>query len=423
MDNTMDLNLLKALSTRDRYKTLNKIVPREMFDALTGQMLDWYGAYFNKYPEHEKVQWDALTTLMRLAGTETPESITIINRLIEQLRAPADDVVVSNVLQQLEEQRFAGKVGALLQSYQNGDEIDLTFEVQELAVKARSSIKAGASSAWEARDILQCLEADADDAGIKFTAIPALAEGLKSLRVGHNIALAAPTDAGKSSLLLRIAVESAKQAKVLYPGQPLLYLINEGTAEILEPRLYQTALGLQRSEMLDQARAGTLVQNYIDVVGSHSAIRLIDIHGQNTAQVARLIEAHNPYMVITDMTGRIATTRQASSEVIQVEQVWNTMREYAAMYKFIHLGTVQVSGEGFDNLHPPISALQMSKVGIQTTLDLLLIMGMLFDEKMENVRGFDTPKNKLRREGAPKRNKMTGIFDAELNAWRDYVRI
>jgi hypothetical protein len=81
------------------------------------------------------------------------------------------------------------------------------------------------------------------------------------------------------------------------------------------------------------------------------------------------------------------------------------------------MGTVQVSAEGFNMLYPPLSALQNSKTGIQTTLDLVLMMGALTNPDAATLRGISTPKNKLGRSGKLSQNMFQSYFDAPINRW------
>jgi hypothetical protein len=105
------------------------------------------------------------------------------------------------------------------------------------------------------------------------------------------------------------------------------------------------------------------------------------------------------------------------NDVSQLEEAWNTMRELAAMQGFIHCGTTQVSAEGMDMLFPPLSAMQNSKVGIQTTLDLCIMMGALNNIEVQNLRGISTPKNKLARTGCSSTNQLECYFTPETNTW------
>lgn len=422
---SIDVHLLKALTNKTRYNSLKSSIPEEMFAADTIAMIGWFGLYFSKNPEHQWVDLDLLSTLMRLqiSGSQTDvdaakSTIAITDRIIEQLKYPVDDDKIATVVNKLEELRYRGKLGRVLADYDSGGEVDITYEVQQLTEQSRQVLLGSGGNGWASANITDYLKATDPMGGIRFNALPTLANNIRGLIAGDNIALAAPTDAGKTSLLSRIAAESAMQAKLLYPDQPLLYLINEGTAQTIVPRIWGAVTKLMRSEMAALDAKGELVPLYTSIVGAWDAIRVQEIHGMSLSQVERIIQAHKPYMVITDMTGRIDTGKPNMSEHSAAEYVWNTMREKAAQNKFIHMGTIQVSGEGTEQLHPPITALQNSKIGVQTTLDMLAVMGLIRnDDKMQGVRGIWTPKNKLGLEGADKLNKLIGNFNPDRNEW------
>ena len=188
--------------------------------------------------------------------------------------------------------------------------------------------------------------------------------------------------------------------------------------------MYQTVLEFTRSELFDLGNtkgSDGIIKAYNKVVGRKDAIRLVDIHGFSVGQVARIIEAHNPFCVITDMTGRIkAPSAQGANDVAQLEQVWDAMRQLAAIHDFIHIGTAQVSVEGMDMMYPPLTALQNSKTGIQTTIDLAIYGGAWLSPQSDddaNTRGLSTPKNKLVKSGAKGYNKVETIVNFERNIW------
>ncbi len=416
----MDVPILKALSQRQRFRSLRHAVPNSMVGPDTQAMLSWFEVYYASFPEREAIDIDELVSLVRLrSGTASPESVSLMVHLCDQLRIPIDETSLRGILGQLHELDLSGRAGALLSKYNNGEEIQLAYELQMLAAQTRRAMVDGSKPNWAHRGILEYLQEDSDDGGLQWSSFPILQQQLKGIHKGDNVAVCAPTDQGKSSLLCRLAVDFQTQAKSLYPGQPILYLVNEGTQERIQTRLYQTALGMQRADML--ARTGPELEAlYSQVVGSRDSIRAMNIHGKSVAQVTNLIEAAKPHMVITDMTGRIRATSNRSggaNDISQLEEVWNDFRELAVIYEFAHIGTVQVSAEGFNMLYPPVSALQNSKTGIQTTLDLILMMGALQNPEAATLRGISTPKNKLARSGKLGQNQFQCYFNAPINVW------
>ena len=254
---SIDVHLLKALTNKTRFYSLRDSIPEEMFAADTIAMLGWFGLYYSKNPEHQWIDLDLLCTLMKLQASTTSQdedakkaNMAISERIIQQLQAPVDDDKIATVVNQLEELRFRGKVGRVLADYDSGEDIDITYEVQQITEQSRSVLLGAGGAGWAQNSIGDYLKATDPDAGIKLTCMPQLASRIRGLIAGDNIALAAPTDAGKTSMLCKIAACAAMQSRAIYGEKPLLYLVNEGTAETIVPRIWQAVTGLLRSEMV-----------------------------------------------------------------------------------------------------------------------------------------------------------------------------
>lgn len=387
-------------------------------------MLAWYDLYFNTFPEREAVDVDELISLVRLrSGTASADSVGVMVHLCNLLRVPLDETALTGIVGQLYELDLSGRAAALIAQYNNGDEIALAYELQMLAAHTRRSMVEGNQPNWAHRSIHELLQEDSDDGGLQWSMFNQLQQALKGLHRGNNVAIVAPTDQGKSSLLCRCAVSFQQQAKTIYPGEKTLYLVNEGTADNIQRRLYQTVLQATREGMLAKTNE-ELEEIYCSVVGARDSIKAMNIHGKNVAQITNLIEAEKPHLVITDMTGRIRATSNrtgGANDINQLEEVWNDFRELAVIYNFAHMGTVQVSVEGTNMLYPPVTALQNSKTGIQTTLDLILMMGALQNPAALGLRGISTPKNKLARSGHQSYNQFEVYFDGSVNAWKEGV--
>lgn len=420
----MDLQILAALSDRARFKNLRAMVPEQMIEPTTATMLLWYEAYFTAFPEQKRVDPDQLTTLVNLRSkNSTAEQKATTLFLVDKLRKPVPDDVIHGIVSQLHELDLVGKAGSILTRYNEGANIEASYELQMLATACRRAIASGQKAQWADGSILDYLQQDDDEGGLQWTSFDILNASLKGLQRGDNVAVCAPTDQGKTSLLCRLGVDFQRQGKILYPGRPVLYLVNEGTQERIKTRLYGTVAGLERDKLIEAARDGSLDKLYNKEMGGADMIRPVNIHGKNMAQVNRIIEQHNPHLVISDMTGRIRATSNKSgggNDINQLEEVWNDMRELAVIQDFAHIGTVQVSAEGFNQLYPPVSALQNSKTGIQTTLDLILMMGALTNPDSRELRGISTPKNKLGRSGQKSLQMFQAHFEAGTNQWSTY---
>lgn len=428
-----DLNLLRAMMERKQFTGSFKSIPLELYDSNTVAMLQWFKLYFKSYEEHDRVDVPTLGSLIKLKTNQTKEAMALTNEILRQLKVPLPMDVRANTINALEERRLSAEAAMICKKYDDGEEIDVIFELNKLAIATKQRVELQTQAAWCDTDVWELIQADADDSGYVFDFLPEEISGmLRGVTEGKNICVAADTDKGKTSFLVRIAESFTKQRMKLMQQdsnlifRPVLYLINESNAEVITPRVYQTALNIDRQEMWDLGASGDITPKYIQAVGRRDAIRLVNIHGKNVAQVARIIEAHDPFLVITDMTGRIRVNGggNGANDIDQLEEVWNDMRTLAEMHKFIHVGTAQISAEGKDMLYPPLSALQKSKTGIQTTLDLAIWIGAYANPTPDNeyMRGISTPKNKLVKSGCRSYNTCLTYFKPEINDWNAVVK-
>ena len=171
----MDLTLLQALSHRDRYKALKNAVPNDMFDSSTVGLLSWYGIFFDSYPDREQIDPDALFTLMKLRANLDADQAAVTAKVIDQLKKPVAKDLIQGLVSQLEEVAYVGKVGSLLAKYNNGEDVDVTFELQQLTAETRRRMQTVGAAQWASADVLEYIEKTEDESGFK----------LKFLQIGR----------------------------------------------------------------------------------------------------------------------------------------------------------------------------------------------------------------------------------------------
>ena len=425
---SLDIHLLQALKDRKRYDSLHSYIPKESYDVKTITMLQWFGLYFKTYPNAQAIEPDALFSMIKLKGNLTQEQAMLYGQLVNRLREDVQPEIINNTIDMIEDLRCSAQIKSILSRYDANEEVDVVTEIALITETTKQRKKSVSQSAWADGDVMDYITAMSDDFGYPFDWLTDQHnEALRVAVQGDNIAISMATDKGKTSLLCRAAVKIAQEHKRrLVDGReqlfrPVLFLINEGTAEKITPRIYQTALQLDLEGLLKLGGKG-INDSYLRTMGRRDAIRLVNIHGLSTAQVYRIIEAHNPFCVITDMTGRIkAPQAQGANDTQQLEIVWDTFRQFAAMSNFFHIGTVQISAEGFGLPYPPLSALQGSKTGIQTTLDLGIYVGYNDDDPEKSLwRFIGTPKNKLAKSGKKSNVQAPIVFNPHTNTWLSY---
>lgn len=419
----LDLNILAALSNKNRYKSLVSAVPQGMVSAETGVMLQWFNLYFNTFPERQGIDHDELTSLVRLRSEgSSAESVAITLHMVEKLRQPIREDAISGILSTLHELDLAGRAGSLIARYNNGEEVDLAHELARISTETVRTKGQSDPASWCDTDINEILKAVANDAGIKFRRIAVLRENIAGLQGGASIAIGARPDKGKTSLIADVITDWSPQCVEFFGAdRPILWLCNEGTSARIVPRIYQAALGKNLDDIIALSNAGTLQAEYTRAIGAKSDyIRVKDAHGMSMAQIEQVVDSMRPCVVIFDMLANVRLGRSAgANKADEVEALWQGVREMAVLKDFIAASTVQVSVEGDNNLYPSYTALKDSKTGIQGATDIILMLGSLNNPDAQTIRGISTPKNKFAVAG--KKSYVQGdlYFDAAICRFND----
>ena len=419
----MEVPLLQALRDRDKYRLLVQAVPREMIGQEAGLMLDWFRLYYDQYSGHQRIDLDALDTLIKLRGSSyTSEQMALVKGLVNQLRRPIEESTVNGVVGQLMELDLSGRTAALVARFQAGEDINLTYELSKLAQDAKQRLQQSAPTDWIDEDIVDILNDEAGDHGIKLPTL-LLSQSIKGLLGGASVAVAARPDKGKTSLMAKIATFcAAKIPNHFDDDRTLLWLNNEGKGRRIYPRVYQAALDCTVDELYEFSNQGVLIPKYTAAMGGRKdRVRIKDMHGANLAQIEQVIEAMKPCIVITDMPAnfKLPGGGNGGNKADEIEQKWQELREMAVRHDFIHFGTCQISTEGGNMLFPPYSALKDSKTGIQGATDIIIMMGALDSAGQQVLRGLSTPKNKYAMAGQRSHVEGEVQFDAARCQFRE----
>lgn len=420
----MESLVLSALAERQKYNSLKHAVPANMMSPETTAMLAWYGVYFETFPEHTKVDVDALQSLIKLrSGSATPEQINVTIQLTNELRKVQDESTINGIVTNLYELDFAGRAAAIVAAYQRGEEINLVYELSQLSQKATRSIAATASTDYIDTPIGELLAEVSEDKGIKLRILNLLMHNIAGLSGGTSIAIGARPDKGKTSLIAALITDIAPQIHGYFgPDRPILWVNNEGNGRRIIPRIYQAALKQDLNGIISMSNRGELVPAYTKAIGGVAdLIRVKDMHGASLPQIEQVIEQMRPAVVIFDMLAnvRLGGPANGGNKADAVEQAWQETREMAVRHDFISMATVQISAEGGNMLYPPYSALKDSKTGIQGATDIILMMGSLDNPDAQSIRGLSTPKNKFAMPGKKSYVQGEVYFDSSTCVFSD----
>jgi hypothetical protein len=308
----------------------------------------------------------------------------------------------------------------LINAYEAGEEVDLTYELGRLSQENMRRMGQVAPSSYIDTPIEDILADFQDDRGLKLPTT-ALKESVGGLLGGDLVGVAGRPDKGKTSFLAAILTEAAPQLRGLgWAGRPILWLNNEGVGKRIIPRIYQAALGIDFSQMVKLSNEGKLQELYLQAVDNQT-IRVKDMHGATLGQIEQVIEEMNPCVVVFDMMANFKLPGAAGggNKTDSLEQGWQEVREMAVRHDFVAFGTIQISDLGDNMLFPGYNALKDSRTGVQGTLDVQLMMGALNSPDMQSLRGLSTPKNKRQIVGKPSYVQAQVFFDAERCRFED----
>lgn len=413
----MELLVLHALRDKQKFKMLRGAVADEMLGGEAVMVLQWYQQYFNAFPQETEVDVQGLTSLIKLRSGYDTNTMAMVLHIVGKLEQPYNKDLIDGITSQLCEMDFSGKAGALIAQYQAGGEVGdgLAYELARLAQATLRTQGVSAPTDYIVEDVMSILADEAGDHGIKLPTT-ALKLYVKGLLGGASVLVAAPPDAGKTSLLACIAAEAAPQIDTYFdPSRPILWFNNEGKGRRIIPRLYQAVLGVDLETMNKMGNDGTLHSAYTKALGGRAdRIRIKDFHGGSLAQAEQVIEQMRPCMVIWDMVAnvRFKGSGTGGNKTDLLEEKWQEIREMACRHDFISVGTCQISIEGRNNLHPPQEALKDSKTAIQGAVDIQIHLGAMTGAGYQNIRGISTPKNKYQMAGMSSNFEATLGFDA-----------
>lgn len=417
----MDQLILAALRDKSKYRQLRGAVP----DALVGQetvsLLAWYDAYFKAFPDQEYIETDTLRSLFTLRAGESasPEQLAVMRMLMHKLDEPVEQSLIDGITHQLFERDFAGRAAALLNKYDDGGEVDITYELCRLSSENMRRLGQAMPNSYIDDDISDILKDFENDRGLKLPTA-ALRESVGGLSGGDLVVVAGRPDKGKTSLIAAMLTGFAPQLRVLgLSGRPMLWGNNEGSGRRIVPRIYQAALKIDFAQLTKMSNAGTLKEAYHKAMHGED-IRVKDIHGYSVGQLEQVIEDMNPCVVVVDMVANLKMpSNGGGNKTDALEAVWQELREIAVRHDCLIIGTCQISAEGDNMLFPPYGALKDSKTGVQGAVDVRIMMGALNTPEMANYRGLSTPKNKRQIVGKPSYVQAEVFFDSQTCSWSD----
>lgn len=411
----IDVRLLQVMQEKKDYLKLRGVVPDNALEPATKVLLNDFGAYFDKF-NHEKIDLETFISWFEKFRhpTMTNEQKNVYRGVLRNVCSQVDQESKEVLLGELHELRLAHTIANISDKWDDGEIPDLVGIVTAAVDRFKFDMGIRAES-WIDIPIGDLLQDEINHAGITWR-LEALNTCMRGLRPGDMGIVAARPDKGKTTFF---ASEVTFMAHQLPEDKNIVWLNNEGPGKRIIPRLYQAALGLPISELIAKNTAGTLIEDYANVVGRSDKIRVFDVHGFNTGQIEAILDEHNPGIVIADMIDHFRGFGGEARTDLVLEEMYKWFRERCVKYEFAGLASSQISNEGDGLQFPTLGMLKDSKTGKQGACDFQLMIGASNDPNIQLSRFLGLPKNKLRKEGAPGDPRAEVIFKPQVARYED----
>lgn len=411
----LDLMLLRIVKKREDFYRVRGRIPDSAIDAQTRALMADYGKFFEKFPDAKEINFDEFLPMFRAWHTTlTDEQRATYEAILRNASKPVEDGTRSVIMREVLELRLATELANLAVQHEEGNIPNLFAQTRKImdAFKADVGIKEGS---YIDDDIDDLLRETASTEGVKWR-LRCLNESMRPLQPGDFGIIAGRPDRGKTTF---IASEITHMAGQLPMDQNVLWLNNEGPGKRIIPRLYSSALGVNRTMLMQLMEKRMLKEMYRRVMGRMDRIRVVDIHGKDNFSVEQEIEAHNAGIVIYDMIDNIRGFGDAARTDLGLERMYQWAREFAVSHGHIAMATSQISNDGDGMQFPTLGMLKDSKTGKQGACDFQIMIGASNDPGYENTRWIGTPKNKLRLDTGPSDPKAAVLYKPMIGRYAD----
>lgn len=412
----IDVKLLQVMQNKRDFLKLRGVVPDSALEPATKVLLDDFGAYFDKF-EHDHIDFETFISWFEKFRHPkmTSEQKNVYRGILRNACSAPEEKMKEVLLGELHELRLAHTVATIVDKWNEGEIPDLSGIIMAATDRYRFDMGIRSSS-WINIPIGELLVDEMNDAGIRWR-LEVLNTCMRGTRPGDMGIVAARPDKGKTTFF---ASEVTFMAPQLPEELNILWLNNEGPGKRIIPRLYQSALGLPMSQLIDMYKRGTLIESYTKAIGGRSdKIRVFDVHGFNTGQIESILDEHSPGVVIADMIDHFKGFGTEARTDLVLEEMYKWFRERAVKYGFIGLASSQISNEGDGLQFPTLGMLKDSKTGKQGACDFQLMIGASNDPNLAMSRFLCLPKNKLRREGGPSDPRAEVLFQPQIARYAD----
>ncbi|WP_232456011.1 DnaB-like helicase C-terminal domain-containing protein [Burkholderia ubonensis] len=411
------------LRTREQYERLINFVPLDSLELATRTLLKDYGKFFKANPETQGIDPSAFLSYFAVSHPNLkPDAMAVFRAAILDTRNPPPPGTEDGIRDRLVSLATASKLQVLLEGYNDG-EADLTAGLRQLSEQHENWTLRKAKHPKVKDRIEDMLSMTENDTGFRFR-LNVLNECMTPLWEGDFLIVAARVDSGKSTFFASELTYMAEQVPALYGDRdrPIIVFNNEGPGRKLRHRMFNAAIGVDNTALVEKSKAGTVYSEYCAKTGDR--ILIFDVHDYTMGQLEDIVKELDPCIVVIDMLDNVqADVSVAANGGTRTDQLlewlYQRARVWAVKYNCAVIATSQLSGDADGEIFPKLSMLANSKTGKAGAADAVIMLGRSNNVDLQNTRFISTPKNKKRRDGAAQDPRREVSFKGPIARFED----
>ena len=392
---------------------MERYIPTSAIDKKTKAIVEDIRKYFEANEEETVLDFPAFRSMFFTVWHKglKDDDCDFYNALLTKMEDDVPDSVRKNIINQLLELEFVTDLANVVTDYEQGEEVDVIAEVNNLLVKVTSSVER--QQKFEYAEFTDESVGDTlNQQGYRWP-LKCMNDIYRNIIGGDQYIIAARPGKGKTSFLTHLNFSMAAD---MDDNKIILWFNNESKKERIMSRQIQSALNATNNELAQLKRDGKLQDAYKAAMGRLDRVRVYDIHGKNNVFIEDIIESvgvHNVGAIIFDMLDNVKfPLRTDAREDQRLEQLYQWSRELGVRCDCPVFPTSQISNEGAGLLFPTENMLKDSKTGKQGACDGIIMIGSSDDPLKQQLRGLSMPKTKSKREGEFDMREEV-IFDAD----------
>lgn len=410
--------LLKILEDKDRYYRFvpfikDHTVPQEVQTTIKA-MREW----FEKGNDH--VNWDSFVPWFKLTkvARASEEKHSIYDRMLSNMDEELDPDEIKPVIETLIEQDYAIKIGDHAMRIAEGDDTKSVSDIEEMIDNFNQEVDR--ASDYNSVIITSSFEDLMEDAKKK----DGLEWRLEELNVSVGpigpedfCLFAAAPDSGKTSML---ASEASFMAGQLPPHKKVVWFNNEEAGKKVKRRILQASIGWTQDEMLadpiaakaaiEEAINGDIVEKIVVVNEKNMDINLCQSILDRQGDIG---------LVIFDQLHNIqGFDKVVFSEFDKINRVFKWGRGIGCTYETPVITVHQADGTAQGQMFIELHQLYMSRVAVQSNLDVVMTLGKSYEPSEKLVRGLNIAKNKMEMGPRTIPDEKQGRYKIEIDPFR-----